>query len=110
MLRGFAFLTIGSVLTAVCAAQPGWYWQNPLPQGNSLQAVAVVDGKTVIAVGDLGTTVRSTDGGASWTLQSSGTTSWLLGVSFTDAETGTVVGWGGTILRTTTGGQAASLR
>jgi len=34
--------------------------------------VAVPDGKTVIAVGDAGTILRSTDGGASWTLQSSG--------------------------------------
>jgi hypothetical protein len=79
MLRGSVFLTIGSVLTAVSAAQSGWYWQNPLPQGNPLRAVAVVDGKTVISVGDLGTILRTTDGGASWTRQSSGTTAHLYG-------------------------------
>jgi hypothetical protein len=46
--------------------------------------------------------LRTTDGGATWVTQTSGTTAGLLGVSFTDANTGTVVG--GTILRTTDGG------
>jgi len=110
MLRGFALLTIGSGLTAVSAAQSGWYWQNPLPQGHPLRAVAVLDGKTVIAVGGFGTILRTTDGGASWTLQSSGTTNTLLGVSFTDADTGTAVGAGGTILRTTDGGASWTLQ
>jgi photosystem II stability/assembly factor-like uncharacterized protein len=48
--------------------------------------------------------LRTTDGGATWTPQSSGTTEFLEGVAFTDANTGTVVGSGGTILRTADGG------
>jgi hypothetical protein len=55
-------------------------------------------------VGDSGNIVRTTDGGTSWTPQSSGTTAGLFGVSFTDANTGTAVGSGGTIFRTTDGG------
>jgi len=39
-----------------------------------------------------------------WFQQPSGTTEWLMGVSFTDANNGTAVGEGGTILRTTNGG------
>ncbi|MEE9269164.1 MAG: FlgD immunoglobulin-like domain containing protein, partial [Candidatus Krumholzibacteria bacterium] len=39
--------------------------------------------------------------GSSWVSQTSGTTNWLWGVSFTDATTGTAVGDRGTILRTT---------
>ena len=39
-----------------------------------------------------------------WTSQSSGTTDWLNGVSFTDENNGTAVGSSGTILRTTNGG------
>ena len=107
LIRALTLLTVGLVLTAVSAAQSGWYWQNPLPQGNSLRAVAVLDGKTVIAVGDAGTILRTTDGGASWRRQFSGTANHLYGVSFTDANTGTAVGEGGTILRTTTGGEPA---
>ena len=51
-----------------------------------------------------GTILRTTNGGTTWTSQSSGTTNYLNGVSFTDANTGTVVGDNGTILRTTNGG------
>ena len=55
-------------------------------------------------MGDSGTILRTTNGGASWTRQSSSTTNDLYGISFTDANTGTAVGYGGTILRTTNGG------
>jgi photosystem II stability/assembly factor-like uncharacterized protein len=61
-------------------------------------------------VGLDGTILRTTDGGATWTLQASGTTDVLFAVAFKDANTGTAVGgvWGedpaGIILRTTNGG------
>jgi photosystem II stability/assembly factor-like uncharacterized protein len=48
--------------------------------------------------------LRTTDGGATWVAQHSGTTNDLHDVSFVDANTGTVVGKWGTILRTTDGG------
>ena len=51
-----------------------------------------------------GTILRTTNGGTTWTSQTSGTTNELWGVSFTDANTGTAVGSEGTILRTTNGG------
>jgi photosystem II stability/assembly factor-like uncharacterized protein len=47
---------------------------------------------------------RTTDGGITWTPQSSGTSNDLFDLCFTDANTGTIVGAGGTILRTTNGG------
>jgi len=89
---------------SVSLAQSGWFWQNPLPQGNSLNAVAVLDSDTVTVVGAAGTILRTTDGGATWTPQTSGTTNSLRGLSFVNANTGTVVSNYGTILRTTTGG------
>ena len=82
----------------------GWFWQSPLPQGNTLLDVCVIDANTAAAVGEAGTILRTTDGGASWETQISGTTSRLMGVSFADANTGTVVGYNGTILRTVNGG------
>jgi photosystem II stability/assembly factor-like uncharacterized protein len=49
--------------------------------------------------------LRTTNGGAKWTIQRHDTTMiGLYGVFFTDTNTGTVVGAGGTILRTTNGG------
>src|SRR5262249_38284658 len=55
-------------------------------------------------VGSQGIILRSTDGGETWTPQSSGTQVGLGDVSFVDANTGTAVG-GQTILRTTDGGE-----
>ena len=80
------------LLSRPAVAQSGWFWQNPLPQGNELFATAVVDANTAVAVGDVGTILRTTDGGATWSPQSSGTTNTLRGVSFTDANTGTEIG------------------
>ena len=59
---------------AMANAQSGWYWQNPLPQGNTLNGVFFTDANTGTAVGDVGTIIRTTNGGTNWTCQSSGTT------------------------------------
>ena len=58
-----------------------WRWQNPLPQGNNLRGVSVVNANTGTLVGDYGTIVRTTDGGNNWTIQSSGTKQTLWAVS-----------------------------
>lgn len=83
-----------------------WVWQNPLPQGNTLQDVAFINASTGFAVGSRGTIIRTTDGGSSWDILESGTIHDLWGVSFVDASTGTVVGNFGVILRTTDGGDS----
>jgi len=73
-------------------AESGWFLQNPMPTGNDLHAVAAPEPSTVVAVGELGTILRTTDGGATWTLPSSETTADLIGVCFVDANIGTAVG------------------
>ena len=91
-------------LLSFAFAQEGWFWQNPLPQGNPLVSVSFIDSETGWAIGNLGTILKTTNGGENWINQTSGTTQYLIGVSFTDANNGTAVGSGGTILRTTDGG------
>src|SRR5215831_19484521 len=73
------------------------------PSTANLNAISFVDANTGTAVGGGGTILHTTDGGATWTPQSSGTTFWLHGVSFLDTNTGWAVGDGGTILHTTDG-------
>ncbi len=80
-----------TVVPSLASAQSGWFWQNPLPQGNNLHAVATPDLNTAIAVGDLGAIVRTSDGGANWTVQPGGTADNLLAVFFVDANTGWAV-------------------
>jgi hypothetical protein len=48
--------------------------------------------------------LRTTNGGVTWTEQTSGATNIFYSVFFTDTNNGWVVGVGGTILRTTNGG------
>src|SRR5215471_6169561 len=98
------FFGMAALGTSASFAQSGWFWQNPLPQGNSLLAAAAPNASTVVAAGEDGTILRTDDAGATWTRQSSGTTNILSGVSFVDADTGTAVGASGTILRTDDGG------
>ncbi len=107
LFRGalLTLLVISAVRTS-SFAESGWVWQNPLPQGNYLFAVATPGPSTVVALGGPGIIVRTTDGGASWRAQDNPAAYGFLGVSFVDANTGTVAGIGGTILRTTTRGES----
>ena len=45
---------------------PQWQWQNPLPQGNSINAVQYVTDDLFWACGFGGTLIKSTDGGNNW--------------------------------------------
>ncbi len=58
------------------------------------------------AVGESGTIMRSTDGGANWKQQDSGCDLWLYGVSAGSAARVWAVGEGGVILTTSDGGSA----
>jgi photosystem II stability/assembly factor-like uncharacterized protein len=69
----------------------GWFWQYPKPQGNTLRDIYVFDSLKAIAVGDLGTIIKTYDGGKSWDVQhhAGGTDIDLYSVHFTD----TLNGW-----------------
>jgi photosystem II stability/assembly factor-like uncharacterized protein len=83
-------------LGAGFAAAQTWYWQNPLPQGNSLTAVRYLGSNTFVAVGHSETVLLSTDNGFTWSVRNNiaGGTHPFYGLAVTD----------GTILNTVTGG------
>ncbi|EKT4499395.1 hypothetical protein SL054_000868 [Flavobacterium psychrophilum] len=64
-----------------------------------------IDNQTGWIVGDLGTILKTTNGGTTFTTQTSGTTERLYAVTFADANNGVCVGAKG-IIRTTTNGGA----
>src|ERR1700752_2162393 len=92
-----------SSILCICAAVTGLAqvgpsgWTSQLT-GNALRAVALLNGRhavhgrdragSTIAVGDQGTIVRTTDGGATWTHIPSGTDAQLMGVAFANVNTG----------------------
>ena len=49
-------------------SQSGWFWQNPLPQGNDLYAMKILDANRALAGGENGTILRTTNGGNNWTI------------------------------------------
>ncbi|MBK9229232.1 MAG: hypothetical protein IPL67_19775 [Ignavibacteria bacterium] len=65
----------------------------------------MIDRNTGWIAGQLGTILKTTNGGANWILQPSGTEDALHSVKFHDDNTGYVVGDFGTILKTTNGGE-----
>lgn len=88
-----------------------WFWQNSIPTSQTLNDIHVFDENTTIAVGEAGTIIKTTDGGTSWILQTSGTNTELYSVYFIDSNTGWTVGsGGGTILKTTNGGTSWTLQ
>ncbi len=86
------------------AADPAWYWHQPVPQGNDLRAMSWSGTNDAWAVGVSGTVLRSTDAGLTWVTQDAGTTRDLTGVSFSGTTRGWIVGLAGTIIATTDGG------
>ena len=59
---------------------------------STLSAIQFVDANTVFASGASGTVLRSDDGGNTWTSQTSSSTDYLVGLSFSSTTTGTIVG------------------
>src|SRR5229473_3060890 len=76
-------LCLGIAAAPNASLAGGWFWQNPFPQGNDLNAVAAIDTDTMVAVGNLGAVVKTTDGGLTWSTQhhAGGSANDLLGVS-----------------------------
>ena len=70
----------------------------------TLFSVHFVDANTGWAVGNVGTILRTQDGGATWMSQTSGTTRTIYSVHFVDANSGWAVGQSGTIIHTQNGG------
>jgi len=97
-LSGIAITDTGSTKLS------GWNWQNPVPQGNHLQVVQFLDQNVGWAVGWLGTILKTTNGGDSWSMQNSATTENLYSIHFSDANHGWAVGPNGTIVHTSDGG------
>ena len=68
LILSFTLLISQNILS-----QSGWYWQNPYPQPNELNDLFFIDANVGWAVGNYGTMLYSSDGGATWGQQYYGT-------------------------------------
>ena len=105
--RANAVGAAGAAPRAVAAADSASWVVGNVGAAFDLHAVAFVDDLVGFAVGYNagGAALRSTDGGVSWSPQTSNTPSRLRDVFFIDAERGWAVGENGVIVHTVTGGQ-----
>jgi len=69
-----------------------WLWVQPDWQGATINSISFADANTGWAVGIGGTILKTTDGGATWNAQNSGTTYNLSSVDFVDSSNGWAVG------------------
>ena len=93
------------ILTTICASgQQNWKWMNPLPQGNTINNITIIDDNNIIAVGDNGFLIKSIDAGINWTVVQTGYANNLQTSFFTDKVNGWLAGENGIILKTTDGG------
>jgi len=72
-------------------AQSEWQWKNPLPQGYTLHDLFIFDANLGGAVGRAGTILTTANGGANWSLRTSGTGEILSAVQFIDANTALIL-------------------
>ncbi len=91
------------IFTSSSNSQSGWVWQNPLPQGNTLNSVFFVDTLNGFAGGNCGTLLRTTNGGLNWSFISLEGNPDIISIYFVNPNTGYAVG-GGLILKTTNTG------
>jgi photosystem II stability/assembly factor-like uncharacterized protein len=97
------FATAGSADAApVSVGHSGWFWGNPLPQGNTIRALDFAGGRGY-AAGEFGTLLRTDDGGATWSGIPTGITSDLTKVDVVDAST-VIIGGGCSARRSNDGG------
>jgi len=82
-----------------------WQYLNQEPTGNQLNDILSMDENVWFAVGELGTILKTTDGGETWIHLNSGTTKDLHSIFFQDSQVGYVVG-GNEILKTVDGGDS----
>lgn len=104
-------LILCSASLSLAQDKQDWKFLHPLPQSNNLRKIKMIDANTWFAVGQNGTFMRTTNGGANWyfhhfagKINAALGTTYAYDLWFFNASTGIVVGDQGYISRTTNGG------
>jgi photosystem II stability/assembly factor-like uncharacterized protein len=89
----FSFiLFLSFLLNQSIISQSGWYWVNPLPQGNTLNKVFVVNENVFYGVGYKGTFIKTTNSGINWSVQYLNNNKHFFDLYFFNETTGFLVG------------------
>ncbi len=99
-------ITFSGIINSCMIFSQQWHQQNFLPQGNSLTSVFFVSDQKGWAVGDLGTILKTTDGGSNWDIVFIDSQKKINALYFLTEQNGFAVGNNGLILATENGGQS----
>ena len=98
------YFVLALLLAAEVGAQTTLSWQHPVPQGNMLMSVHAISDGSLIATGQYGTVLRSTDGGAHWNNTMFGLTDNVINAAEAGAGMLWAVADNGILLRSSDGG------
>jgi photosystem II stability/assembly factor-like uncharacterized protein len=86
-------------------SQDNWTWLNPKPMGSSVESCGLFTGtNTLVAVGDKGLIIRSTNFGSTWEVVHTSTSNKLVSVSIVSSTIAYVSGESKTLLKTVDAG------
>ncbi len=100
----YLFFILFVLLIINTYAQQGWFWQNPLPQGNPLLSVSFFDSETGVVVGKNGTFLKTSDGGNSWEYRKISTDYGLYKIVTPAADLYYAIGDSGLLIKSSNGG------
>ncbi|MCB0720939.1 MAG: T9SS type A sorting domain-containing protein [Ignavibacteriae bacterium] len=108
-------IAYASFTGSVCSQVNNQYkWMTPGPQGNTISWIKRWDANNWYATGDGATFMKTSNGGANWTIYNNllnddyNNTGFIFGAEFFDMNTGVACGLYGKLLRTTNGGESWS--
>ncbi|MFI5252055.1 MAG: YCF48-related protein [Bacteroidota bacterium] len=107
MKKSICIIALFIIQTSILVAQTTpWQSINPLPQGQPLNGLWNVGADTIVAVGNYGTIIRTSNAGVTWNVQQmvNADTDNFNAVQFTSPLIGYVAGDDGVVLKTTDGG------
>jgi photosystem II stability/assembly factor-like uncharacterized protein len=98
-------LVIAVIFPVIMYGQPSqWYFQNPLPDGESNESISV-SGNNLYICGLFGKIIKSTNAGKTWTKPDWQTIRNFFAIDFLNSSTGVVAGGSGDIFKTTNAGE-----
>ncbi len=101
--RILTFLVTLFLITQITYSQSGWFWQNPLPQGNNLYNIEMINANIGFAC-NWDNILRTINGGESWQLLYTGFASYNQSLCMVDQNTGYILLDSTKLIKTTSGG------
>ena len=99
MKKIFYILLITQLTAGFSYSQSGWFWQNPLPQGNFISDMFIMNNRVVCSNHD--NILKSINGGINWQMSYTGHDSIISGMYFVNQNTGYIILDSSSVFKTT---------